>query len=112
MGFISYCHIINIDSSQPLFLSFLPRKRYVKKCQIQHTYGEDVEDDLVEEKAVLLTESAINDGTATALIIPNTITPAPNGAVVEVGGKKCKWCASTTHSRKSHKDCPYNNSRV
>ena len=40
------------------------------------------------------------------------VVPAPNGAVVEVGEKKCKWCGSTTHSRKSHKDYPFNNSRV
>lgn len=92
------------------FLSF--RKKYVKNCRIQHTYGEDAEDDLVEEEAVLLTDSAVRDGSATGITLPDTAMPAPHGAVVEVGGKKCKWCASNTHSRKSHKDCPYNKLKV
>lgn len=92
------------------FLSF--RKKYVKNCRIQHTYGEDAEDDLVEEEAVLLTESAVRDGSATGITLPDTAMPAPHGAVVEVGGKKCKWCGSNTHSRKSHKDCPYNKLKV
>lgn len=83
------------------FLSF--RKKYVKNCRIQHTY---------EEEAVLLTESAVRDGSATGITLPDTAMPAPHGAVVEVGGKKCKWCGSNTHSRKSHKDCPYNKLKV
>lgn len=75
---------------------------------LQHTYGEEAEDDLVAEEAMQLTEAAIQDGSAQNVILPQEVEPAPEGAVVDLGGKKCKWCGSTSHSRKSHKDCPYN----
>lgn len=80
----------------------------MKNCQIQHTYGEEVENDLVEEEALQLTWSAIEEGCAPNITLPQSVAPAPEGAVIEVGGNKCKWCGSTTHSHKSHRDCPYN----
>ena len=86
--------------------SVFRRKKYVKNCQIQHSYGEEVDNDLVEEEALQLTQSAINEGSATGVILSDVEAPAPEGAVVEVG--KCKWCGSNTHTRRSHKDCPHN----
>jgi hypothetical protein len=55
-----------------------------------------------------LTESAIEEGNAPGVGLPNDMVTAPPGANVVIGGKKCKWCGSTTHVRKSHKDCPHN----
>ena len=40
------------------------------------------------------------------------VVDPPETATVTLGGKKCKWCGSTTHSRKSHKDCPHNPKNV
>ena len=88
--------------------SVFRRKKYVKNCQIQHSYGEEVDNNLVEEEALKLTQSAINEGSATGVILSDVDAPAPEGAVVEVGGKKSKWCGSNTHTRRSHKDCPHN----
>ena len=76
-----------MTSSYPVFSAFC-RKKYVKNCRIQHSYGEDADDDLVEEEALQLTESAINEGCATSVILPDVVAPAPEGAVVEVGGGK------------------------
>ena len=36
------------------------------------------------------------------------IAAARENSVVTLGGKNCKWCGSSTHSRKTHKDCPHN----
>ena len=84
-----------MTSSYPVCSAFC-RKKYVKNCQIQHCYGDD--DDLVKEEALQWTESAINDGCATSVILPDVVALAPEGAVVEVGGGGgCKWCGSTTH---------------
>lgn len=69
-----------------------------------------MEKTLVEEEAVELAEATINDGSAAGVILPDDVAPAPEGAVAEVGGKSCKWCGSTTHSHRSHKDCPHNKS--
>ena len=80
----------------------------MKNCQIRHTYGDEEEDEAcTEEDALLLTESAIADGIARP---PPELAPVPvpEGATLEVGGKCCKWCGSTTHFRKSHRDCPFN----
>ena len=80
----------------------------MKNCQIQHSYGEEVDNDLVEEEALQLTQSAIKEGSVTGVILSGLEAPTPEGAVVEVESKKCKWCGSNTHTRRSHKDCPHN----
>ena len=81
----------------------------MKSCQIRHTYGEDEEANLLVEEAVLLAENAVRDGLGCepAITGDHEVT-ASETATVTLGGKKCKWCGSTTHSRKSHKDCPHN----
>lgn len=86
------------------------RKKYVKSCRIRHTYGEEEESNVLEEEAVLLAENAVRNGVeqGTAPQIPDHEIDAPESAEVTLGGKKCKWCGSTTHSRKTHKDCPHN----
>lgn len=33
------------------------------------------------------------------------VAAAPENSVVTLGGKKCNWCESSTHCRKTHKDC-------
>ena len=38
------------------------RKKYVKSCQIRHTYGEDDESNLLEEEAILVSENAVQAG--------------------------------------------------
>lgn len=87
---------------------FYFRKKYIKNCQIRHTYGDEEDDEAYnEESALLLTEKAIANGSARPPPVLAPV-PAPEGANVEVGGKSCKWCGSRTHLRKSHKDCPYN----
>ena len=60
-----------------------------------------------KDMATAVSEAAIANGTAPTAPVLDPV-PAPAGAEVDVGGKKCKWCGSTTHQRKSHKDCPYN----
>ena len=86
---------------------FTNRKKFVKNCQIRHSYG-DEEDDLVnEEEAILVTQTAIANGTAQPAPHLEEVA-APEGAEVEVGDKACKWCGSKTHLRRSHKDCPAN----
>ena len=81
----------------------------MKNCRIRHTYGEDedVDDNRSEEEAAMLAEQALACYTVPAC---NTVpaVEAPERAVVTIGGAKCKWCGSSTHSRKNHKDCPYN----
>lgn len=70
----------------------------MKTCQIRHSYGDD-EDDLVnEEEAILITQTAITDGTAQTPPVLEEVA-APEGAEVEVGEKSCKWCGSRTHTR-------------
>jgi hypothetical protein len=84
------------------------RKKYTKSLQIVHNYGEDEVDDkeeLDEESARVITESAIAAGTAPQFNMPSDVVTPPVGAAVDIGGKKCKWCGSTSHCRKSHKDC-------
>ncbi|KAJ7394582.1 hypothetical protein OS493_000400 [Desmophyllum pertusum] len=86
------------------------RKKYVKSCRIRQTYGEEEESNVLEEEAVLLAENAVRNGVeqGTAPQIPDHEVDAPESAEVTLGGTKCKWCGSTTHSRKMHKDCPRN----
>ena len=84
------------------------RKKHVKNCQIRDTYGDkDGEESCNEEEALLLTETAITDGTAGP---PPMLAPVPLLWRSWPGswGKKCKWCGSKTHLRKSHEDCPFN----
>lgn len=104
---------LNGYNTKLLNLNF--RKRYTKSLQITHTYGdkEDEDEELVDEvEATAMTEHAIANGTAPTFNIPDVVNPPPPGATVNIGGKKCKWCGSNTHSRKSHKDCPHNTNRI
>ena len=65
--------------------------------------------DLLEEEAVLLAQNAVNEGLVSGTEITSGPVPdAPESAVVTLGGKNCKWCGSTTHSCKTHTDCPHN----
>ena len=94
---------------QERFFSYF-RKKYVKRLQIRHSYGDDDDDEdpsLSEDMATAVTEAAMANGTApTAPVLDPVLAPA--GVEVDVGGKKCKWCGSTTHQRKSHEDYSYN----
>ena len=82
----------------------------MKNCQIRHSYGDDNDDDvdINEQDAVLLTEQAIANGTAQSAPQCDQPAPAPREADVLIGGKSCKSCGSTSHVRKSHRDCPFN----
>lgn len=93
-----YCYLGNGN----LFVLF--RKKYVKRLQIQHTYGNDEADDDVvsEESALQITEAAISAGRVPTAPELREIT-APEGAEVTVGGKACKRCGSKSHSRKAPK---------
>ena len=54
----------------------------MKTCQIRHSYGDD-EDNLVnEEEAILITQTAITDGTAQPPPVLEEVS-APEGAEVE-----------------------------
>ena len=75
------------------------RKKYTKSRQIRHYYGEEEMEEL---------ENAMRDGNAPNLNPPQDVIAAPLGSVVEIGGRKCRWCRSTTHVRRSHNDCPQN----
>ena len=79
------------------------RKKYMRSCQIQHDYGEE-DCNYNEDEALDLTSNAIRDGQAPP---PPSLeyVERPEGASVNVGGKACKWCGSTTHTRRSHRDC-------
>ncbi|KAK3756021.1 hypothetical protein QZH41_010260, partial [Actinostola sp. cb2023] len=87
------------------------RKRYTKSCQIRHTYGEDDDEQVLEEVLLRLTERAIEDGTAPTLQLVDSAVLAPEGATVSIGGKRCKSSGSTSHMRSSHKDCPNNKTK-
>lgn len=92
-----------------LVIIFANRKRYVKSLRIRHTYGEEDETEMLEEEAMRHAERAIQNGdTPEGPNIPTEAVAAPENAVVSISGKACKWCGSKTHSRRSHKDCPYN----
>ena len=85
----------------------------MKNCQIRHTYGEEEEEDagISVEEATVIAENAISEGNdcqAVPDMSAQDITAAPANSIVTLGGKKCKWCGSSTHTRKSHKDCPQN----
>ena len=85
------------------------RKKYVKSCQIRHTYGEDDEANLPEEEAILVAENAVQAGLeCDTTVHRDHLVDPPETATVTLGGKNCKWCGSTIHSRKSHKDYPHN----
>ena len=107
-----YCSDQLLQTSILLNICLLFRKKYVQRLQIRHSYGDndDEEEPLSEETAVHVTQAALADGTAPALPVLVNV-PAPNGAQVENGGKRCKWCGSSSHLRKSHRDCPYNSTR-
>ena len=79
------------------------RKKYMRSCQIQHDYGEE-DCNYNEDEALDLTSNAIRDGQAPP---PPSLeyVERPEGASVNVGGKACKWCGSTTHTRRSRRDC-------
>lgn len=77
--------------------------------QIRHSYGDDDggDDDTCEANALQVTVAAIADGSAPAVPVGGEV-PAPAGSEIAIGGKACKLCGSTSHVRKSHKDCPFN----
>lgn len=74
----------------------LNRKKFVKNCQIRHLYGDEDDDLLNEEQAIMVTQAATADGTAQPAPVLEEVA-APEGAEVEVGGKSYKWCGSRTH---------------
>ena len=82
----------------------------MKNCQIRHTYGEEEEDAGISvEEAIVIAENAISEGNDCQTVpdmSAQDITAAPANSIVTLGGKNCKWCGSSTHSRKSHKDSP------
>ena len=72
-----------------------------------------IEANLLEEEAILVAENAVQAGSEIDTTLPGDhVVNPPETATVTLGGKKCKWCGSTTHSRKSHKDCPQNPKNV
>ena len=82
----------------------------MKSCQIHHNYG-DEQDDYNEDEALHLTTSALKEGQVPPT--PSlTYVEMPEGALVDIGGKSCKWCGSTTHTRKNHRDCPHNKNKT
>ena len=85
------------------------RKKYVKHCQIQHAYGDD-DVDFNEDEALHLATAAIAEGHFPPLPTLEHVDK-PEGALLDIGGKACRWCGSTSHVRKSHKDCKYNNKK-
>ena len=56
---------------------------FVKNCQIRHSYGDEDEDLVNEEEAILVTQVAIADGTAQPAPVLEQLA-APEGAEVEV----------------------------
>ena len=61
---------------------FCLRKKYVKRMQIRHTYGDDeAEDDMCEESALQITEAAVSVGRAPAAPVIQEFA-SPEGAVV------------------------------
>jgi len=76
---------------------FCLRKKCVQRLQIRHSYGDDTEDDPVSEDiATEVTQAAMANGTASSAPVLEPV-PALAGAEVDAGGKKCKWCGSSTH---------------
>ena len=76
------------------------RKRWVKRQEIRHDYGEeDVEDDL-----------EVNDSAGARELLSRSSVSGPDRAVIIASKKKCK-CGSTTHLRTSHRECPMNKSK-
>lgn len=90
----------------------------MKNCRIRHTYGEEEEEvGVSEEEALQIARDAVGEETADGChTMPGTsahdVAAAPENSVVTLGGKKCKWCGSSTHSRKTHKDCPHNSNNA
>ena len=86
----------------------------MKNCRIRHTYGEEEEEAAIsEEEARVISQNAVREGIPDGChMAPETsasnIAAAPENSNITLGGKKCKWCGCSTHSRKSHKDCPHN----
>ena len=66
-----------------------------------------------KKKLFKLRKDAVSEGAADGCpTMPETsvqdVAAAPENSVVTLGRKNCKWCGSSTHSRKTHKDCPHN----
>ena len=67
------------------------RKKYVKSCQIRHTYGEDEESNLVEEEAIFESENAVQAGVEFDTTVHRDHVVDPSETVtVTLGGKNCK----------------------
>lgn len=112
---ILYEQLISAIISEVVINSLLSlRKKYVKNCRIRHTYGEEEEEaGISEEEALVITQNAVHEGIPDGCrMAPETsashIAAAPENSDITLGGKKCKWCGRSTHSRKNHKDCPHN----
>ena len=76
------------------------RKRWVKRQEIRHDYGEeDGEDD-----------PEVDDSAGARELISNSSVSGPNRAVIIASKKKCK-CGSATHLRTSHRECPMNKNK-
>lgn len=69
------------------------RKKYVKNCQIRHTYGEEEEDAGISvEGAIVIAENAISEGNDCQTVpdmSAQDITAAPANSIVTLGGKNC-----------------------
>lgn len=90
------------------------KEKVCEEMQDQTFDGEEEEEEgISEEEALQIAQDAVSEGAADGCrTMPETsvldVAAAPENSVVTLGGKNCKWCGSSTHSRKSHKDCPHN----
>ena len=71
------------------------RKKYVKRCKVRHTYGEEEEEEgISEEEGLQIVQGAVNEGAAAGChTMPGTsahdVADALENSVVTLGGKNC-----------------------
>ena len=98
----AHCKDLRIHMKQARVQEHEDRKRWVKEQQIQHTYGNEDEDEgnIIESDATL-------DKEAEQLLAEDNITNSEGVCIVANTRqqKNCR-CGSNTHKRTSHKDCP------
>lgn len=83
------------------------RKEWVKRQRIVHSYGDDDDDDCIEESELQdELHHRISNNTVPHKI-PTTSDSIPDHVDFIVGGKRCK-CGSSSHQRTSHRNCPLN----
>ena len=81
------------------------RKQWGKRQRVLHTYGPEDDDDSSDDEP----QSTTGPTTSSTPGANDVIDDESADVVLVMGSKKqCNACGSTTHQRRSSKQCPFN----